>query len=225
MSGLPVSKAMSAHPYPHAMRWRLLPGYNSLMRTIIPPNGGAYSYAGTGYAQPNPVTIVHEVVIYGWTANVVQTLDYFPFGGLRISVSTSTNEKRKYIGHFYDAESSLSYLNARYYSPDRGQFISTDLTFLAIGDPNRLKQLTGLDQQTFLADPQQMNGTSYGRDNPINRNDPWGLFNLQTGTVGKGDTLGAITALLNKTYGTNYSVSNVASLNNIANANKIYVRT
>jgi YD repeat-containing protein len=38
------------------VRWRLFPGYNSLIRTIIPPNGGSYPYAGTGYADPDAVT-------------------------------------------------------------------------------------------------------------------------------------------------------------------------
>jgi RHS repeat-associated protein len=46
--------------------------------------------------------------------------------------STSTNEKRKFIGQFSD-ESGLSYLNARYYSSDRGQFISQDPVFWEIG--------------------------------------------------------------------------------------------
>jgi hypothetical protein len=47
------------------------------MGAIVPPDAGSYSYAGTGYAHPKPPTIAREVVIYGCTANVVQTLDYF----------------------------------------------------------------------------------------------------------------------------------------------------
>src|SRR5262249_282899 len=65
-------------------------------------------------------------------------------------------------------------LNARYYEGSRGQFISQDPSFLAVGDPNKLKQVTGLDQQVFLADPQIANSTSYGRDNPITKKDPDG---------------------------------------------------
>jgi hypothetical protein len=56
----------------------------------------------------------------------------------------------------------------------RVQFITEDPTFLAVGDPIQLKQLTGKDQQAFLSDPQQMNSTSYGRDNPITNKDPQG---------------------------------------------------
>jgi hypothetical protein len=70
----------------------------------------------------------------------------------------------------------LNYLNARYYEGSRGQFLSEDPTFLAIGDPNKLKQVTGLDQQKFLSDPQLANSTSYARDNPITNRDPDGKF-------------------------------------------------
>src|SRR5262245_7773811 len=63
-------------------------------------------------------------------------------------------------------------LNARYYNPTQGQFISQDPSFLSIGDLNLVKQVTGRDQQTFLADPQLANSYSYGRDNPITQKDP-----------------------------------------------------
>jgi RHS repeat-associated protein len=42
--------------------------------------------------------------------------------------ATSTQSKKKYIGEYYDAASQLSYLNARYYDPARGQFLSEDPT-------------------------------------------------------------------------------------------------
>src|SRR5262245_22887511 len=65
-------------------------------------------------------------------------------------------------------------LNARYYSSDRGQFISEDPSFLAVGDPNAIKQVTGQDQRTFLGDPQLTNSYNYGRDNPLTNKDPNG---------------------------------------------------
>ena len=55
--------------------------------------------------------------------NVVETLDFHPYGSTRISVATSTNERRQFIGQFTD-DSTLSYLNARYYNGTQGQFIS-----------------------------------------------------------------------------------------------------
>jgi RHS repeat-associated protein len=133
------------------------------------PDAATYTYAGMGYAQPNPVTTVHEVVIYGWTANVVQTLDYFPFGGLRISVSTSTNEKRKYIDQFSD-DSGLSYLQARYYDAGRGQFLSQDPTFLDIGKSVLTNKV--------ITNPQSLNSYGYANDNPIENKDPDGRFSV-----------------------------------------------
>src|SRR5262249_43683515 len=55
---------------------------------------------------------------------------------------------------------------------------------LAIGDPARLKQLAGKDQRAFLSDPQSINSTSYGRDNPITAEDPQGLWALRLGVSG-----------------------------------------
>jgi RHS repeat-associated protein len=89
-------------------------------------------------------------------------LDYFPYGSTRISVATSTRERRQFIGQFTD-DSSLSYLNARYYNGSQGQFLTEDPIFW--GDPK---------QQTLL-DPQSLNTYSYANDNPVARTDPKGL--------------------------------------------------
>jgi RHS repeat-associated protein len=47
-----------------------------------------------------------------------------------------------YIGQYFDSASSLSYLNARYYNPLQGQFLSEDPIFLSasqnLGDPQSL---------------------------------------------------------------------------------------
>lgn len=110
------------------------------------------------------------------TGTVVQTLDYYPYGATRISSSAGgADSARKYIGQFADI-SGLNYFQARYQDPQRGQFVSQDPSFLALGDPNKLKQVTGFDQQAFLADPQLANSYSYGRDNPITIKDPQGNF-------------------------------------------------
>jgi hypothetical protein len=39
---------------------------------------------------------------------------------------------------------------------------------------NAVKQVTGQEQQAFLADPQLANSYNYGRDNPITNKDPNG---------------------------------------------------
>jgi hypothetical protein len=68
------------------------------------------------------------------------------------------------------------------YSSGQGQFITEDPTFLALGNPTLLQQLSQQDQQRVLSDPQQMNAYSYGRDNPITMKDPSG--NSFVGEVG-----------------------------------------
>src|SRR6266851_7146260 len=136
-------------------------------------NGTATGTAKTRYVHPDHLGSTN--VVTDENGGLVQTLDYYPYGATRVSVSTSTNEKRKFIGQFSD-DSGLSYLNARYYDSAKGQFISQDPSFLSIGDANQVKQLSQQDQQTYLADPQQLNSYSYGRDNPITLKDPNGKF-------------------------------------------------
>jgi hypothetical protein len=50
---------------------------------------------------------------------VVQTLDYYPYGEKRIESGEDASQ-RQFIGQFHDEDSDLSYLNARYYSGGRG---------------------------------------------------------------------------------------------------------
>ncbi len=95
---------------------------------------------------------------------IVETLDYYPYGGIRIDNKTgSTNIDRKYIGQQYDAATQLSYLNARYYNGTQGQFISQDPMFL------------GNQSEQNLSDPQSLNAYGYSDDNPIVKSDPNGL--------------------------------------------------
>jgi RHS repeat-associated protein len=83
----------------------------------------------------------------------------------------------------FSDDSTLSYLNARYYDNSRGQFLSEDPTSLAVGDPNRLQQFTQ-DQPKLLSDPQLLNSYDYGRDNPLTNKDPQGLWALRFGIAG-----------------------------------------
>jgi len=93
---------------------------------------------------------------------VVETTDYYPFGAIRFDNQTNNyNEKRKYIGQEYDAETSLSYLNARYYNGTIGRFVTQDPVFW--GNQN-------------LSDPQSLNAYSYANNNPITLSDPSGKW-------------------------------------------------
>jgi RHS repeat-associated protein len=68
-------------------------------------------------------------VVTDANGDIIQTLDYYPYGSQRIGTG-SFDEQRRFIGEEYDPESDLNYLNARYYQSSRGQFMSQDPFFL-----------------------------------------------------------------------------------------------
>jgi RHS repeat-associated protein len=126
-------------------------------------SGNATGTAKTRYIHPDHLGSTN--VVTDENDNISQTLDYFPYGGLRVSVSSSTNEQRQFIGQFAD-QSNLDYLQARYYDQSRGQFLTQDPLFS--GNPK--------DQD--LANPQSLNTYAYANDNPITRSDPNGKFSV-----------------------------------------------
>jgi len=85
---------------------------------------------------------------------------------LRSETPPSWPHLRQYIGQYSDTGTGLDYLNARFYNPVQGQFLSEDP--IALGDP----------KQQRLSDPQSLNIYSYANDNPIVRKDPSGLTSL-----------------------------------------------
>ena len=91
---------------------------------------------------------------------LAQLSTYYPFGSIRSNDEPSSgfDEKRKYIGQYYDDATALSYLNARYYDGMRGQFASQD------------PAVTTLDL-SLLSDPHQLNTYAYGRNNPLTYRD------------------------------------------------------
>jgi RHS repeat-associated protein len=106
-----------------------------------------------------------------------ETLDYYPFGKVRLDETVSGfKTDHKFTGYFYDEASELNYASARYQDGKRGQFLSQDPAFLAVGNPNELKSKTGADQQMYLSDPQGMNSYSYAKNNPLKYVDQDGNF-------------------------------------------------
>jgi RHS repeat-associated protein len=150
---------------------------NTLLATVDQQtaSGNATGTAKTRYVHPDHLGSTN--VVTDENDNVVQTLDYYPYGSTRISSATSTNERRKYIGQFSD-DSTLSYLNARYYSPTQGQFLGEDPALW--GDP----------KAQLLMDPQSLNTYSYSEDNPIVREDPLGKMAIGFGLGGGGNIPG-----------------------------------
>lgn len=91
---------------------------------------------------------------------VTELSDYYPYGSVRLDTKTGLTEQRKYIGQEFDVSSNLSYLNARYYDGNRGQFLNQDPIFWS-GQQN-------------LTDPQSLNSYSYAGNNPLTNRDPSG---------------------------------------------------
>ena len=123
------------------------------------------------------------------SGEVTQTLDYYPYGSQRIATG-SFSEQRRFIGEEFDGDTEFSYLNARYYQGSRGQFMSQDPVFLAVGDPMRARQIAARELIEILADPQLLNSYAYARDNPIGSRDPQGTCPMCPFIVAGG--LGAI---------------------------------
>jgi RHS repeat-associated protein len=138
--------------------------------------GGTGSSAGVHYVHTDQIS--GSNAISDSTGALEELTDYYPFGQIRLDQkATSFSEQRKYAGTIHDDTSGLDYMSARYYADGRGGFISEDPVHLAIGDANKVQQITGKTQQAVLADPNgALNSYSYAGDNPIIRSDPTGLW-------------------------------------------------
>lgn len=127
---------------------------------------------------------------------LAQLATTYPFGEPRNDEHPANfDESRKFLGQYYDRPTSLSYLNARYYNGNNGQFLSQDPI------------LRGVPGLKFLTSPQSLNYYAYSSNNPINRSDPSGLFDVKTGMVQKGDTAGSIAGQLTASYGPQYGAT------------------
>jgi RHS repeat-associated protein len=158
-------------------------------------NGSATGTPQTRYIHPDHLGSTN--IVTNASGTVVQTLDYYPYGSTRVN-SGSDISARKYIGQFYDAASNLSYLNARYYDPVRGQFLTEDPIFWSAN-------------QT-LSDPQSLNAYSYANDNPINLSDPNGQAALYSGLISLLQSLVAsLQSLISSSRGGNTANSASAS--------------
>src|SRR6516164_7655792 len=107
---------------------------DTLLATIDQPlyNGAATGTAIYRYIHPDHLGSTN--VVTDASGTLVQLLDYYPYGATRVASTTyPTNEKRQYIGQYYDAGSNLNYLQARYYDSARGQFVNEDTVFWEIG--------------------------------------------------------------------------------------------
>ncbi|KKW19642.1 MAG: RHS Repeat family [Parcubacteria group bacterium GW2011_GWA2_51_10] len=116
-------------------------------------NGSATGTPRTFYVHPDHLGSTNVITTASGTVQSVR--DYLPFGSSRIN-SGDASLRRGYIGEFEEGN-NLSYLNARFYQSDRGQFLSQDPVFLALGNPSKVKELLKQEQHELLSDPQQLN--------------------------------------------------------------------
>jgi len=86
------------------------------------------------------------VAVDGATGAQVSAVDYRPYGAQTLG---SPQDGPGYTGHVSDADTALVYMQARYYDPQIGRFLSIDPATPSIGNP-----------LTF-------NRFSYGANNPI----------------------------------------------------------
>ena len=93
----------------------------------------------------------------GITGAVEFTEHYTPFGEALLSQAANDNQSG-FTGHIKDKSTGLNYMQARYYDPNIGRFLSIDpVTFMDTGNPN------------FF------NRYAYTFNDPINLTDPTGM--------------------------------------------------
>jgi RHS repeat-associated protein len=96
----------------------------------------------------------------GIAPSVKPTIPAFPMMLQSTTTDPSTGNHFKFTGQELDAESGLYMMGARHYSPSLGRFIQPDPLYI---------------EAHRLADPQQLNLYTYGRNNPVTFSDPTGL--------------------------------------------------
>ena len=112
-------------------------------------NGETYYYHVNGHGDVMNLT--------DSSGAVVAEYEYDAWGNIISQSGTMASENpHRYAGYYYDEETGLYYLNARYYDAEIGRFITRD-TF-----------------QGFEKSPQSLNKYAYCIDNPVNMEDSSG---------------------------------------------------
>ena len=105
---------------------------------------------------------------------MVQVLDYYPYGSIRIDDKTTEfTERSKFTGHELDEDTGLYYMKARYQNPEVGRFVSQDPAFLSLGTPG-FEQKYNRTLEQHLKNPQYLNSYSYAVNNPLRMTDESG---------------------------------------------------
>ncbi len=119
-------------------------GHKPLARKI---NGSYYYYVYNGHGD--------VIQLFNESGNIVNSYQYDEWGNILLCNELIANPIR-YAGEYYDEESGLYYLRARYYDPVLGRFISKD------------------SNEGDITNPLSLNRYSYCAGNPVVFNDPSG---------------------------------------------------
>jgi RHS repeat-associated protein len=161
-------------------------------------SGNATGTAKTRYVHPDHLGSTN--VVTDENGGVAETLDYYPYGATRINSASGnySGAARQYVDRLPD-QSGLDYFDARYYDPSRGQFITEDPVFLAIGSP-QAEQIANIKLPSILSDPQQLNAYSYAENNPITKKDASGRVTVQALLSSLSSVLTQLSILLSSSY-------------------------
>ena len=136
---------------------------NEVINFAYTAGGSPYGFTYNGTSYFYLTNIQGDIIgIYDSTGTVVVEYTYDSWGKL-ISITGSlastigVKNPLRSRGYYYDTETSLYYLQARYYDPDTGRFISPDALLVAGND--------------YI---QGMNRYAYCYNNPVMYSDPSG---------------------------------------------------
>ncbi|QSX06711.1 RHS repeat-associated core domain-containing protein [Sedimentibacter sp. zth1] len=131
------------------LKGRISPSKEETINT----NGGLMYYEFDGLSSTTALRDRH--------GDKIEDYRYDVFGNIQTGI-TSPYNLRGYTGHLYDDKASLVYMNARWYNPNVGRFMTED-TYR--GD---------------ISNPQSLNQYAYALNNPVNYVDPTGHLAVYT---------------------------------------------
>jgi len=108
--------------------------------------------------------------------------EYSPYGNKLLNQDAMSDNARGYTGHVHDAETGLTYMQARYYDPEIGRFMSIDPVEFKVDNPVSFNRYAyGNNNPYKYIDPngeepgsEETYGPSWG-DNDKGRADPYNL--------------------------------------------------